>query len=79
MGTAIRAARKAKGLSQEALAKLADMDRYYMSEIERSNYARLEITKEKRTQISPSPLFWWPLVSRTQHQRTMSLGPVRNT
>jgi len=34
LGAAIRPARKEKGLSQEALAELADIDRYYMGGIE---------------------------------------------
>lgn len=38
LGTAIRAARKAKGLSQEALAALADIDRSYMGGIERGEH-----------------------------------------
>lgn len=38
LGTAIRAARKAKGLSQEALAELADIDRSYMGGIERGEH-----------------------------------------
>ena len=35
---AIRAARKAKSLSQEALAELADIDRSYMGGIERGEH-----------------------------------------
>lgn len=38
LGTAIREARKAKGLSQEALAALADIDRSYMGGIERGEH-----------------------------------------
>lgn len=38
LGAAIRAARKAKGLSQEALAELADIDRSYMGGIERGEH-----------------------------------------
>lgn len=38
LGAAIRAARKAKGLSQEALAGLADIDRSYMGGIERGEH-----------------------------------------
>jgi len=38
LGEAIRAARKAKGLSQEALAELADIDRSYMGGIERGEH-----------------------------------------
>jgi transcriptional regulator with XRE-family HTH domain len=38
LGTAIRVARKAKGLSQEALAELADIDRSYMGGIERGEH-----------------------------------------
>ena len=38
LGVAIRAARKAKGLSQEALAALADIDRSYMGGIERGEH-----------------------------------------
>ena len=38
MGAAIRAARKAKGLSEEALAALADIDRSYMGGIERGEH-----------------------------------------
>ncbi len=38
MGGAIRATRKAKGLSQEALAELADIDRSYMGGIERGEH-----------------------------------------
>lgn len=38
LGVAIRAARKAKGLSQEALAELADIDRSYMGGIERGEH-----------------------------------------
>ena len=35
MGVSIRAARKAKGYSQEALADLAEIDRSHMGKIER--------------------------------------------
>lgn len=38
LGAAIRAARKEKGLSQEALAELADIDRSYMGGIERGEH-----------------------------------------
>lgn len=38
LGSAIRAARKAKGLSQEALAELANIDRSYMGGIERGEH-----------------------------------------
>lgn len=38
LGAAIRAARKAKGLSQEALAELAGIDRSYMGGIERGEH-----------------------------------------
>ena len=38
LGTAIRAARKAKGLSQEALAEIAGIDRSYMGGIERGEH-----------------------------------------
>lgn len=38
LGVAIRAARKVKGLSQEALAELADIDRSYMGGIERGEH-----------------------------------------
>lgn len=38
LGEAIRAARKVKGLSQEALAELADIDRSYMGGIERGEH-----------------------------------------
>lgn len=38
LGETIRAARKAKGLSQEALAELADIDRSYMGGIERGEH-----------------------------------------
>ncbi|MDP2153849.1 MAG: helix-turn-helix transcriptional regulator [Methylotenera sp.] len=38
LGEAIRATRKAKGLSQEALAELADIDRSYMGGIERGEH-----------------------------------------
>ncbi|HSI42839.1 MAG TPA: helix-turn-helix transcriptional regulator [Methylotenera sp.] len=38
LGASIRAARKAKGLSQEALAELADIDRSYMGGIERGEH-----------------------------------------
>ncbi|PPD45748.1 MAG: transcriptional regulator [Methylotenera sp.] len=38
LGAAIRATRKAKGLSQEALAELADIDRSYMGGIERGEH-----------------------------------------
>ena len=38
LGVAIRAARKAKGLSQEALAELAEIDRSYMGGIERGEH-----------------------------------------
>ncbi len=38
LGVAIRAARKVKGLSQEALAALADIDRSYMGGIERGEH-----------------------------------------
>jgi len=38
LGSAIRAARKAKGLSQEALAELAGIDRSYMGGIERGEH-----------------------------------------
>jgi transcriptional regulator with XRE-family HTH domain len=38
LGGAIRATRKAKGLSQEALAELADIDRSYMGGIERGEH-----------------------------------------
>ena len=47
LGVAIRAARKAKGLSQEALAELADIDRSYMGGIERGehNLATMNLLK----------------------------------
>jgi len=38
LGAAIRAARQAKGLSQEALAELAGIDRSYMGGIERGEH-----------------------------------------
>lgn len=38
LGASIRAARKVKGLSQEALAELADIDRSYMGGIERGEH-----------------------------------------
>jgi len=38
LGAAIRAARLAKGLSQEALAELAGIDRSYMGGIERGEH-----------------------------------------
>jgi len=38
LGSAIRAARKAKGFSQEALAELAGIDRSYMGGIERGEH-----------------------------------------
>ena len=38
LGAAIRAKRKAKSLSQEALAELADIDRSYMGGIERGEH-----------------------------------------
>ena len=38
LGAAIRAVRKAKGLSQEALAELAGIDRSYMGGIERGEH-----------------------------------------
>ena len=38
LGAAIRAARQAKGLSQEALAEIADIDRSYMGGIERGEH-----------------------------------------
>lgn len=38
LGAAIRAARKEKGLSQEALAELAGIDRSYMGGIERGEH-----------------------------------------
>lgn len=38
MGAAIRAARLAQGLSQEALAELAGIDRSYMGGIERGEH-----------------------------------------
>ena len=38
LGEAIRAARKAQGLSQEALAERADIDRSYMGGIERGEH-----------------------------------------
>jgi len=38
LGAAIRAARKAKGLSQEALAEIAGLDRSYMGGIERGEH-----------------------------------------
>ena len=38
LGAAIRAARQAKGLSQEALAEIAGIDRSYMGGIERGEH-----------------------------------------
>lgn len=38
LGAAIRAARQAKGLSQEALAEVAGIDRSYMGGIERGEH-----------------------------------------
>lgn len=38
LGTAIRAARQAQGLSQEALAEIAGIDRSYMGGIERGEH-----------------------------------------
>jgi transcriptional regulator with XRE-family HTH domain len=38
LGVAIRATRKAQGLSQEALAEKADIDRSYMGGIERGEH-----------------------------------------
>ena len=38
LGAAIRAARQAQGLSQEALAELAGIDRSYMGGIERGEH-----------------------------------------
>ena len=46
LGASIRIARKAKGLSQEALAALADIDRSYMGGIEREhNLAIMNLLK----------------------------------
>lgn len=57
LGTAIRAARKEKGLSQEALAELADIDRSYMGGIERGEHnlaimSLLKIADALRVQAS---------------------------
>lgn len=37
LGRSVRKHREAKGISQEALAELADLDRTYISDIERGN------------------------------------------
>lgn len=59
-GHRIRTIRKAKGLSQEALAALADIDRSYMGHIERGE-KNITLTKiyqiAKALDITPSSLF----------------------
>lgn len=59
-GQRIRAIRKEKGLSQESLAALADIDRSYMGHIERGE-KNITLTKiyqiAKALEISPSFLF----------------------
>ncbi len=59
LGVSIRAARKAKGLSQEALAALADIDRSYMGGIERGehNLAIMNLLKiADALEVTPSKL-----------------------
>jgi transcriptional regulator with XRE-family HTH domain len=59
-GERIRTIRKEKGLSQEALAALADIDRSYMGHIERGE-KNITLTKihqiAKALEIRPSVLF----------------------
>jgi transcriptional regulator with XRE-family HTH domain len=59
LGAAIRAARLAKGLSQEALAEIAGIDRSYMGGIERGehNLAIMNLLKiSDALEIKPSTL-----------------------
>ncbi|MCP4597882.1 helix-turn-helix transcriptional regulator [Neptuniibacter sp.] len=59
-GQRIRAIRKEKGLSQESLAALADIDRSYMGHIERGE-KNITLTKiyqiAKALDVRPSNLF----------------------
>ncbi len=60
IGAAIRRARKGLGLSQEALAVDAGLDRSYMGGIERGehNFAVMTVTKiADALKMSPSELF----------------------
>lgn len=60
LGVAIRAARLGMGLSQEALAVDAGLDRSYMGGVERGehNLSAMNIVKiAQALQISPSELF----------------------
>jgi transcriptional regulator with XRE-family HTH domain len=59
LGTRIRRLRERKGLSQEALADLARLDRSYMSGIERGvrNFSILNLAKiAKALSVSPGSL-----------------------
>ncbi len=49
--TNLRRARQAKGLSQEALAHDADIDRTYISSLERGTYAASVDTIEKLAEV----------------------------
>lgn len=59
-GIKVRSLRKAKGLSQEAIANLAGIDRSYMGQIERGEI-NLTLTKIYQIagalEIAPSSLF----------------------
>ena len=60
LGAAIRRARSAKGLSQEALAVDADLDRSYMGGIERGehNLTVMNVVKiAGALKLTPSKLF----------------------
>ncbi len=63
----LRRARNAKGLSQEALAHEADVDRTYVSALERSKYSPTIDMVDKLAKalgVDASALLQWPTRSR---------------
>jgi transcriptional regulator with XRE-family HTH domain len=63
----LRKARNAKGLSQEALAHEADIDRSYVSALERSEYSATIVMLAKLARalgVEPSALLQRPTRSR---------------
>ena len=84
----LRAYRHAKGLSQEELAHRADIDRTYISALERSVYAAsidvldrlakvLEIETADLLRLPPPPEGPARLIESTANRRYQKAGPAR--
>ena len=77
-GAAVRARRKELGLSQEALADLAEIDRSHMGKIERGerNVTLMNVIRIARALNTPPRAYYWTHVFSivaTQRQNTWLL------